>query len=139
MRLSELSTDKALDVLCELTPHIASIIEDEQIVSGMNAIMPEKREEKEEPNYLTTGIQMFGGIAKLAPVLLKTHRDNVYGILSALNEKTVEEIAAQSVKDTICQLREVFQDNELLNFFKSFMQRVRTEPSVPSVDYPDSE
>ena len=31
MKLSELSTDRALDVLCELTPYISNIASDEKM------------------------------------------------------------------------------------------------------------
>ncbi len=139
MKLSELSTDKALDVLCELMPCIANIIEDEQIVNGLDAIIQEKSSKREGANGFNTGIRVMGGLANLAPVLLQTHRNDMYIILSVLNEKSVSDIASQPVADTIRQVREIFKDSDLLSFFKSSMQREQTEPSVPSVDSPDSE
>lgn len=151
MKLSELSTDRALDVLCELTPCIANIMEDEQIVNGLDAIMPDRPSDagesgekkngtnKIEQNGFVVGVQMMGGLSKLAPVLLRNHRDDVYTILSVLNEKTTAEIAAQPVMDTIRQVREVLQDTELLSFFKSSAQQGQTEQSVPSAGFRDSE
>lgn len=138
MKFSELSTDKALDVMCELTPHIANIVEDDQIVSALSDIMPKKQEDDQaEQDGFSVGLHMMGGLSKMAPVLLKTHRDDVYNILSTLNEKTVQEIAAQPIMDTIKQIRDVFQDIGLLNFFKSFGRQDETEQSAPSVDSPD--
>ena len=39
MKLSELSTDKALDVLCELTPHIKNITDDEAATSSIGKVL----------------------------------------------------------------------------------------------------
>lgn len=41
MKLSELSTDRALDTLCEMTPYIANIMGDEKIVSALSSAMPQ--------------------------------------------------------------------------------------------------
>lgn len=149
MKLSELSTDKALDVLCELTPYASSIMEDEQILSVLDGFMgraaaeKQENEENEESKKdgdgdedvgaAAAGIRMFGGMVKNIPLLLKTHRADVYGILSVMNERPVAEISAQPIRDTIQQTRELFQDEELLSFFKSSAQG-QTEPSAPSAD-----
>lgn len=138
MKLSELSTDLALDVLCELTPHVSNIMEDEQIISALSGILPKQQngEQVEEQDGLAFCFSMIGGLTKMAPVLLKTHRADVYNILSVMNEKTVEEISTQHITDTIRQLREVLQDNELLSFFKSFARRAQNEQSAPSAASP---
>ena len=147
MKLSELSTDKALDVLCELTPSVASIIEDDDVVSGLANIFPKKNETEDktgvdhdkkteaedgETNFIETGIQIFGRIGTIVPLLLKKHRAEMYHILSVLNEKSVDEIAKQKIGETIKQARESFQDSELLTFFKSFVRREQNAQSAPS-------
>lgn len=142
MKLSELNTDRALDVLCELTPYASSIMEDEQILSALDGFMNRNTDEKKKTNESGTdendasmvgkGIKMFGGLVKNIPLLLKTHRCDVYGILSVMNERPVAEIAAQPIRNTIQQTRELFRDPELLSFFKSSAQQGQTEPSAPS-------
>lgn len=138
MKLSELTTDRALDVLCELTPSVSNIIEDDEIVNALSAAMPEKDADGEESNPFAYGIRFVGKIGSIIPVMLKKHRADVYHILSVLNEKSVEEIARQPVFETMQQAREAFQDSELLSFFKSYMQRARAEQSAPSADSPAS-
>lgn len=138
MKLSELTTDRALDVLCELTPSVSNIIEDDEVVNALSAAMPEKDADSEESNPFAYGIRFVGKIGSIIPVMLKKHRADVYHILSVLNEKSVEEIARQPIFETMRQAREAFQDSELLSFFKSYMQRERAEQSAPSADSQDS-
>ncbi len=130
----ELSTDKALDVLCELTPYVSGICSDSELLSTLG----EKTDSDENMNTYEKFALLAGRISKIIPALLKGHRLDVYGILSVLNEKSAKEISSQSVTETIKQLKEVFQDNELLDFFKSFTQREQNEPSAPSADSPVS-
>lgn len=146
MKLSELSTDKALDVLCELTPYVSSIMEDDDILSALGDFMGQSAEEKKkagangaeenDASMSEKGIRMFGGLVKNIPLLLKTHRHDMYGILSVLNEKSVAEIAGLPFGETVRQIKDVFRDNELLDFFKSSVRREQTEPSVPSASAP---
>ena len=78
-------------------------------------------------------------VVEVLPLLLKNHRADVYGILSVLNEKPVDEIRAQPVRDTIRQVREAFRDEDLLSFFRSSARQGQNEPSVPSAESPASE
>ena len=70
-------------------------------------------------------------IGKLAPALLKTHRDDLYAVVSALTGKTVAEIDAQKGLQTIKDIKESF-DGELADFFKSAADTAQPEPSQPS-------
>lgn len=135
MKLFELSTDQALDALCELTPYISNIASDEKMLSVVGKIL----EVDEGMNALGKGLLIVERVGEIIPALLGTHRDDVYGILSVINEKSVEEIAAQPVMETFNQIRETFQDKELMSFFSSFAQRGRIKPSAPSADSPASE
>ena len=60
--------------------------------------------------------------ATLAPILLKAHRSDVFGVLAVLNECSADEIAKQNIMETVKQVRDLFQDKDLLDFFKSFGQ-----------------
>lgn len=132
MKLSELSTDRALDVLCELTPHIANIASDENMVSAVGKVLNTGG----DINLYGKVLLLVERIGEIVPILLKAHRPDVYGILSVMNDRPVGEIAAQKLADTIRQMREVFQDDELIAFFKSSAQREQTEQSEPSASSP---
>lgn len=132
MKLSELSTDKVLDVLCELTPYVSSIASDDAVVSVVGKIVDTDK----DINLYGKGLLLVERMGEIIPVLLETHRPDVYGILSVMNERSAAEIAAQPVLDTIRQVRELFQDMEFMSFFKSSARQDRTAPSAPSADSP---
>ena len=103
----KLSTDKAVDVLIEVTPYIADIINDADI---RKVIDKYKKKPGEQVKYF----------AELIPLFLKKHREPVYVILAALQEKAVDDIKAQSFTETIKQIKEIANDKELISFFTSF-------------------
>jgi hypothetical protein len=115
MKLSEMTTDRAMDVLCEITPCIANITADEELLAELrNAIDPKAVKTKAE-----LMVKVVEKITKLAPIVLKKRKADVFGILAALNEKTAEEIGKQNIIATMAQVREVVKDKDLMDFFKS--------------------
>lgn len=121
MKLSELSTERAADVLCELTPYIANI-------TGDKALLDELANKFDSKGKSAAELYTFAAhkYATLVPILLKEHREDVFGVLSVLNETELDKIAKQNIMETMKQVREVFQDKELLDFFKSFGQEDET-------------
>lgn len=132
MKLSGLSTDKALDVLCELTPYVGNIANDKEVVNTVGKVM----ESGQEMNRYGQVMLVLGRIGDFLPLLLKSHRPDVYGILSVMNERPVAEIAAQKLTDTIRQVRELFRDEEFVAFFKSSAQQGQSKQSAHSADSP---
>ena len=117
MRLSELSTDRATDVLCELTPYIANIVSDEELLEELKKSV-DRKDIVNKAQLLAVGAEK---ITKILPILLKKRKEDVFGILAVMNEKTVEEIAKQNILITLKQARTAFKDKELIDFFKSCM------------------
>lgn len=128
MKLSELSTDQVADVLCELSPYVDSIASDNEVVDSVGKVM----EDGQDLNLYGKVMLLAGRVGKFVPILLKTHRADVYGILSVMNDQPVAEIAAQKFTDTMKQVRELFNDEEFFAFFKSSAQREQSEQSAPS-------
>lgn len=123
MKLSQLSTERATDVLCELTPYIANIVEDSELMESLrSAIDTDKVKTKAE--LIAIGA---GKVTRLVPIILKKRRSDVYGILAVLNEKSVEEIAKQNLLVTIRQIKGMAKDKELVDFFKSWADTEESE------------
>lgn len=122
MKLSELTTEQAVDVLCELTPYVANI-------TGDKALLDELGKKFDSKGKSVAELYTYAAkkCATLAPVLLKEHRADVFGILAIVNGTTADEVAKQNILTTILQIRSVFKDKELLDFFKSFGQEDETE------------
>ncbi len=115
MRLSEFTTEKATDVLCELTPYVANIVTDEELLAELqNAITKDEATTKSE--LMAKGVEK---VTKLVPIVLKKRKMDVFGILAVLNNKTADDVAKQNIITTMIQIREITKDKELLDFFKS--------------------
>lgn len=115
MKLSELTTERAADVLCELTPYIANITGDKYLLDELANKFDSKG--KSAAELYTFAAHKY---ATLVPILLKEHRNDVFGLLAVLNETEPEKIAGQNIISTMMQVRSVLKDKELLDFFKSF-------------------
>lgn len=124
MKLSELSTDRAADVLCEITPFLANLAGDTALQDTLRDKL--KLQDGQKPSMAE--LYTFGAqkLAVIVPIVLKDHRADVFGMLAALNGTTAAQIAAQGVMDTMGQLREVMQDGQLRDFFKSLQQERNT-------------
>lgn len=122
MKLSQLTTERAADVLCELTPYIANI-------TGDKALLDELANKFDSKGKSAAELYTFAAhkYATLVPILLKDHREDVFGMLAVLNETEPEKIANQNIISTMMQVRSVLKDKELLAFFKSFGQEDETE------------
>lgn len=115
MRLSEISTERAADLLCEITPYVSNIVTDEELLGELKkAIAPNGANTRAE--LLAIGLDK---VNKIVPVILKKRKNDVFGIIGALNDKTVDDIAKQNFLATMRQIKEIIKDKELIDFFKS--------------------
>lgn len=111
-KLSDLGTDECLDVLCTIAPSIQAIVEDKDIMTALGKAIDKKGLTKAGV-LMTAASKLVGAV----PLLFKTHREDVYSILSTVGGVTVEEVKAQNMLDTMQQLKEILQDKPLLDFF----------------------
>lgn len=120
MKLSELTTERAADVLCEITPFVANIVSDKDLLDTLK--------EKVGSGASIAELYVMGAkkYATIIPIVLKTHRDDLFGVLAAINETDVDTVAKQNIITTMMQVREVAKDKALLDFFKSWQQEDET-------------
>lgn len=123
MKISEFSTDKALDVFCELVPYIDRILVDEELVAEIKRKV-KLPEGSSRADFLNIGMEK---VNKIVPILLKKRRADIYGIVAVLNGKTIEEIGKQSFIATASQIKEIFKDRDLIDFFKSCVDAEKSE------------
>lgn len=121
MKLSQVSTDKLLDIMCDITPYIANIVKDEEL----KKILKDKIEVTEENK---DNIQELGfdkgleNVTKLVPVLFKGHREDFYNIISILNDKAVEEVKSQNAFMTIKEIIDIIRDKDTMDFLLSLVK-----------------
>lgn len=113
MKLSEFSTERALDMMCQITPHIVNFAEDQEL---LGAVTPPKKKNKK-----ISGADAYSyGLKKIPtiiPLLLQKHRQDVFGLLAILNDTTPEKIAEQPILVTVGQIIELTKDDALGDFF----------------------
>lgn len=124
MKISEMTTDQLTNALCEAAPCIANITADEELVALLKTTI------KPDGGEITRAAIMTHGANKLAeiiPIVLGHHRADVLGILAAINGVPVEEIGKQKVLTTIKQIKELTEDQDLLDFFNLSQLQEKTE------------
>ena len=117
MKLSQLDSDRMLDVICELSPVIDEIVSDEEISRIIADRVKPKEEESEEAFRQRAFNKGISNVIKVATTIFKAHREAVYKILSTMNEKSVEEIRTQKGTATIKEFVEILKDEDLLKLF----------------------
>lgn len=115
MKISELSTDRAADVLCEASVYILNILTDEDLRESLKAQIDAQKPQTVGEKY-AIGVQKIG---QWVPLLLKKHREDTLGIVAAVNDIPVETVREQSVIKTMKQIWEIVRDKDMLDFFKS--------------------
>lgn len=115
MKLSELDTSRAADVLCEAGAYALNILTDEELATELKSKIDSSGELSRLELY-TFGVQK---ISALLPIILKKHRDDVFGILAAVNGCAAKDIARQNIMVTMQQVKELASDKDMIDFFKS--------------------
>ena len=120
MKISDLSTDRALDVLCEILPNVNSICIDEELVEAVKTKISKKFSELSRAEILLIGAEKLTEIGLIA---LKKHRHDVLSILAAINGVEPEQVERQNIIKTMAMMRELAKDEELIAFFRSCAER----------------
>lgn len=118
--LSQMTTDETADVLCIAAPCIQHMAEDKGLCKELSRTLP-----KDEHSQM--GVYRFwvARIAVLVPIILKGHREDLYGILSAFNGLTEEECGKQPLMQTLQQVKELCDDKEFVDFFSTLFGLAR--------------
>lgn len=106
-----ISSEKAWDML----PYVSDIYEKLDITKYIESNQIQLNPDDDfKTMMLSVGLGMFSYILKSTPKI----KTEVFTIVSILEDKTMEEVLAQSPTKTIKAFRSIFEDKELLGFFK---------------------
>ena len=122
-KISELTTDVAADVICEIIPYIEEIVTDTELMAEVKT----KLDLSSGANKLEFYTVMINKIGKIAPILLKKRRTAIYGILAAFNEIPAEAIGKQNFIITLHQIKEIVKDKQVMELFTSYGNAEETE------------
>lgn len=123
MKISDLSTDKAMDVLCEITPPISEILSDDELVEELGKKM------KFGEAVTKFAIYRAGAekICNMIPIILNKKRAEVYTIVAVINGMHVDDVKKQNIMMTCSQIRDIVMDKAFMDFAKSWVQTEKSE------------
>lgn len=104
-----ISTEKLYDML----PAVTDLYDKLELDTCINEL-----KEKDKDSALLLGISLFKYILKNSGKV----KDEVFEIVSIFEEKTVEEVKAQSFALTINSLRKIFTDKDITDFLTPAMK-----------------
>ncbi|MBQ7868569.1 MAG: hypothetical protein IJ354_10580 [Clostridia bacterium] len=101
MKLSEMKTDVGFQAMTAMLPHMQKILSD--------------------PAYSACSAKNSGGkvidlAAEMVPMMLLNHREEVYGIISAVTGESSDEIQQKPLAETLGIVEDAFS-NDVLRFF----------------------
>lgn len=116
MKISELTTERAADVLCEVSIYALNILSDKELLASLRMQLEGTDGDSTKAELIAVASEK---IAELVPLLLKKHKDDVFGIVAAVNGLTLEQVRQQKVIKTMTAIKEMAQDKDLIDFFRS--------------------
>jgi hypothetical protein len=111
--LKMVSTEKIFNML----PSVVDLYEKLDI-DGYRKKFTEKYKGKGNVDKEIVGIDLFKYILKNSAKV----KEEVFEIVAIFEDKSVEEVKAQSFAKTLNTVREIFNDKETISFFKSAVQ-----------------
>lgn len=116
------STEKTLNVICTITPALGNIFSDEEIIKTYSDRLSVEALKLEgftdEEIKVKANAKGMENISKLVPLVLGEHRQDIYKVLAALNDRTIEEIKDQNIMDTIEQTTALLNNEAIVGFFQ---------------------
>ncbi len=109
MKISEMTTNQAADVLIRIAEPAANIMHDNETI----AVLERLATGNDRPIEF-----IADNIVPVFNVILKSHRGDAFEIIAALSDKTVEDIGQQKMTDTILDIKNCW-DGDLVDFFAS--------------------
>ena len=116
MKISELTTERAADVLCEVSIYALNILSDKELLASLRMQLEGTDGDRTKAEMIAIASEK---VAELVPLLLKKHKDDMFGIVAAVNGLTLEQVRQQKIIKTMNAIKEMAQDNDLIDFFKS--------------------
>lgn len=113
----KISTERGIEMLCEITPYVADIVNDSEI---RGIVDKHKTQTSGKKIDKTTEIKYF---SELLTPILKRYKEPIYIVLAAVYETTPDEIAKQPFPKTLSEIKEIANDTEMMSFFTSLTAR----------------
>lgn len=111
MKISEMTTDQAGEVLARIADPVGRIMADDEAMDIFKSAVAAGTD-----NALKGWGQI---VTKLVPFCLRKHKEDLYEVVAALEFKTVDEVGGWMFLKTCAVLKESI-DRDTISFFRSF-------------------
>ena len=115
MKISEMNNEQAAEAMIRLSVPFGNLCDDEKVVDMINRY----KDMKDAPVIQTIGKVL----PEIVMYAFKTHKADLYEIVGALTDQSVEKVAKMNFVKTINVLKESY-DDVLKDFFTSSRQRI---------------
>ncbi len=112
--LAELPAEEGIDRLIGMTPYLGNILTDEALTNALTADPPKENQPMTRAMVMATGMKRMNA---LLPVLLKTHREDIYGLLSAYYAIPITELQGESYGALVSRIKNIINDESITAFF----------------------
>jgi hypothetical protein len=100
----------AADVLVRIAQPVSNIMDDEQVADVLETLSGSR-----DVPYIKLISAM---LPKVVPLALKSHRNDLYEVVGALENKPASAVGKANIMETMAVLRDSI-DQDLIDFFKS--------------------
>ncbi len=111
-----MKTDVAIEKLCNVAPIIAEFTDK----------IAKDKDFKDMMNKYTKNANNKTFILKILPIVFKNYREDIYNMLAAWNDKSVDEIKEQPFKTTFEEIKAIWEDDDFKSFFSSSSEKDKT-------------
>lgn len=113
MKISQMTTDQAADVLVRIAEPATNLMHDEEFYK-----MLEKVANSQDASPIKF---LADNLTAIVTAFLKNHKQDVFEVVAALSEKTSSDVANQKITETIKDIKDCL-DGDLIDFFGSLKQ-----------------
>lgn len=109
-------TDVAVEKLCEIAP----------ILSEFSEKLAKDEEYKKLMSSIKDNTSNKTFIFTILPFFLKNYKKEAFELLAIWSDKSVEDVKAQTIGETVKQIKELFADEDFRAFFSSSDEKKTT-------------
>jgi hypothetical protein len=122
MKLSEISTDRGMDIIADVVPALGRIVETDAMKDFL----------KKYGNQRITQALAIKAVLEVVPSVFKSSKSDVLTIVSAFSGKPLTAVKKQPFLTTYNELKEIVSDPEFMRLFKSSVNTAQGASSVSS-------
>lgn len=108
-----ISTDTAFDMV----PAVCSIYDKIDVKTFTSAFADEMNTAESEVDETIVGLDLFMHVLRQSSLI----KDEIVEIVSILEDRSIEDVRAQSIIKSLTSIKTIFEDREIMGFFESVM------------------